>query len=210
MLTTGEIEFFTDTGTPYINRLYDHNHSFEPLFYYIMYSDETIFIKNGTDLFIHENYNDTVLLVESPHNLKPHYIFNMGKYKLPDELRYNNVHEKFEELTRAFFRRSIYETSNYLFIKLSRWFPSPENDDVYLCVFDKRKGELFLVTDDNGKTNFKGFTPAASDIDYLLFTIPAYKTQEYSDKFNTGTSFEEITNNMSENDNPLVIKIKLK
>ena len=207
---TGEIEFFTETGTHYISRLYDHNHSFEPLVYMIGYWDETIFIRNGTDLFIHENYNDTVLLIKSPHDINPYYIFNMGKYKLPDEFRYNNGPEKFEELTREFFRRAIYETNNYLFIKLSRWFPTSENNDVYLCVFDKRKGELFLVTDDNGNTNFKDFYPVASYEDYLLFTIDAYKTTEYSDKFNPGTSFEEITNNMSENDNPLVIKMKLK
>ncbi len=104
--------------------------------------------------FFKDRYNDTVYTIVS-NNIKPSYTFNLGKYKLPDEFRFERIGtfkvQLYLEKAPNYCYVNLFEAADKLFI-VSERYHRPERK--YL-LFDKKGGVGFLL--DNGNGISKGF-----------------------------------------------------
>ena len=75
----------------------------------IVWNPGSWFYKQDKQLYFFQLFNDTVFHVET-NSLTPKYVFNMGQYSPPYEMKTSPVFES----TKYFFMRTIQESSKYL------------------------------------------------------------------------------------------------
>jgi len=111
------------------------------------------FIAND-QLYLKAMYNDTVYTIESV-QIKPSYFINLGKYKLPEELRPERLGieriKKFKDHINEYYFSIVNEASNKIFL---RAWDYGETDNKYV-LFDKLNKQGALLTLDGGES--KGF-----------------------------------------------------
>lgn len=109
--------------------------------------------------YFKDRYNDTVYTIVS-NIIKPSYSVNLGKYKLPDELRLERIGQDqmplYQEKAPNYNYVILFEAANNIFITSETYHSSKRR----LLLFDKEQGTGILLDDSKG--NSKGF---ANDMD---------------------------------------------
>jgi hypothetical protein len=72
---------------------------------------------NGT-LYFKEQFNDTLFSLNADYELIPEYCFNLGNLKMPASVRVN-FYEYFEKMNDYAAIEYIFQTENYLFLKVN-------------------------------------------------------------------------------------------
>ena len=214
----GDTIFVVDNYTtwPYVRHLMIVHPFFEPFYFF------------RNNCFFKALYNDTVYTVTS-NKIKPSYFINLGKFKLPDELRPERLDVKDIKLyldnSINYYFSNVFEAENKIFLAL---YSYARADPRYL-LFDKtnRKGNL-LINDAGGSTGFINdwdggldFWPAGSisndqvfmPINILTFlsALENSKSSQKSVKFQEKE--KELYNMVRKSDitdNPIIMVVKLK
>lgn len=169
-------------------------------------------------LHLAESFNDTLYNVSEKGALVPKYFLDFSPYKFPHEL-YNKKSLKLFEFVETVRKRDKYvwgvsyffENSNYIFMK---YFLSPENKP-HFSYFDKKTNKSYTYQTINLEKHLgvddieigPDFFPAYINEGYLYFIVePYYLLELYKSK----ASNENALQNISYDDNPLIIKFKLK
>jgi hypothetical protein len=165
---------------------------------------------------------DTVYSVTPNLTIEEPYIFNYGKYKMP----YNKQHysEVLASKTHNNITLSgnIIETENYLFLKFNFRGIKTESYErrrnIVCGIFNKRDGELTLMKEPlKGKLGFKNdidsgpaFWPSSQSSDNNLITYYAVdKFKQFADSNAQSSKIKEIATRLNENDNPVVVIVKI-
>lgn len=179
--------------------------------------------------FFKDRYNDTVYTVVS-NKIRPSYSVNLGKYKLPDELRLERVDSPdkmrlYTEQSKNYYHVSLFEAADKLFIASEQFHTLKSK---YL-IFYKEKGIGILL--DNGSGVTKGFVndmdggvdfwPVGTVNDnqvYMPIDIMTFKKE--SEKTNLGErtvkypqkqkEIEKMISDSDISDNPVLMIVTLK
>lgn len=173
-------------------------------------------------------YNDTIY-VNNFDKIYPEYFINLGKYKLPEELRPERVnaenYKKFEDNQDKYFFVNVFEASNKIFLSSSSYSETFVN----YTVFDKikRKGLLLLnrnsvstgfINDWDGGMDF--YPIGCVNENQVYMPINAMDIQE---KHSSNHDYEEpiafpekeiyfkkLISNIDMTDNPIIMVVTLK
>ncbi len=191
----------------------------------VRFRNRSIFYRFDNRLHFKGWYNDTIYSYVN-NKIIPKFLVDMGKYKLPDELRFERQIEVFPS---EYYWYCVNETSGYVFIHYAP-FPSPDEkmllNEGYICYNKKTKtgntlknknGKIGFVNDLDGGPDFiPGYTNdslafqyiEAADIKkYLAMDKSLGPTPKYPEQ-------KEILikqlNGLYEADNPVIMVVKLK
>jgi hypothetical protein len=177
---------------------------------------------NG-NVYYWNHFNDTIFEI-SRYNYKPKYIFNLKDKKPPMR------NQEFDEYSRFITLLNILETKNQLFIRYAY------NQKPHFTVYDKLNDVFSVVSKviDGAQNTSYGFI---NDIDSGLLFDPAHYHSENGNEYLIGWFFpyeikahvassafknstpkypekkrelERLANSLSENDNPVLMIVKLK
>jgi hypothetical protein len=131
------------TSTPSSIQIMIGYPAFEP-FYYSQNSDH-----------LKSMYNDTVYEISS-YKIEPEYFINLGKHKLPEELRPERLGvsqiQKFRDNGHNYYFAQVFEAYKKIFISA---FNYSESESSKYLIYDKLKKECALLT--NYKNKSSGF-----------------------------------------------------
>ena len=129
--------------------------------------------------YVQVKYVDTVFRL-SENRLKPHYVLDLGKYKIPDDWVPESGNISYEKLQKEVFRFLtpclIQETDGYIFAKIVS-----NNNLSYYFVYDKMTGKL-SVADPVEKNcgGVAGYIPGLkNDMDGGLPFEPDFMSEQY-------------------------------
>jgi hypothetical protein len=205
------------TTWPYVPHIMVVYNSFEPFY----------FCRNSS--FLKALYNDTVYTITSD-KIRPCYFINLGKYKLPDELRperieLENIKTDWWNNRNKFYFSNVFEAGGKIFLALySYGSASPK----YL-LFDKvnKKGNL-LINDVGASTGFINDWDGGLDlwpigsisndqvfmpIDVLTFqkALKFSRTDKRIIKFQENyKQLEKMISSLAVTDNPIIMVVTLK
>lgn len=172
----------------------------------------------------YELNNDTIYSITKS-GIKPRYILNLGKYKMPEKLLYDNKN-RFNEEHKYFTIRAFTESNDFLYIyfnyqdKTNSWYAQynkkTENIKFWKKKSDPNYGSGCYNDIDGGPEvivrNIKG--------DYVWFPITPQMVEEYLTPENISKKnvlFPEkkaelikFTQGLKEDDNPIIALYKLK
>jgi hypothetical protein len=172
---------------------------------------QTHFYHSDDRLFLRDDYNDTVYLV-TEHALSPYLVFNAGRYSLPYEAKWwpqEKIRESDLLVTRGFIM-----SETYVFFYI--WGRS--NNQVLLGIYNKKTREL-QITDrekgiENDIDNFISFIPYQIYNNEMIGWVEAWKVEQWfkdnPEKAAQLPSHLKKFNKLSENDNPVLMLVKLK
>lgn len=160
-------------------------------------------------------YNDTLFTVTKD-LLEPRYIFEMGKYSLPIESRFeylNGDGKRFQELAAPYLRYQAIETESYLFMPYTNW-AGEEARKRRLAMFDKKTRECYKVFGDGFIKNDLGselpIRPvAALDSKTLLAVWEMQNIYKEAEKNPAILELEQLKG-IDEDDNPVLMLVYLK
>lgn len=92
-------------------------------------------------------YNDTLFTV-SPEALTPRYIFDLGKYSLPLECRFeylNGDGKTFQNVAAPYIRYEVIEMADQIYISFSNW-AGEKSREGQMAIYDKNTGECYKVS----------------------------------------------------------------
>ena len=178
--------------------------------------------------YFKDRYNDTVYTIVS-NLIKPSYSVNLGKYKLPDELRLERIGQDqmplYLEKAPNYNYVILFEAANNIFITSESYHSSKRR----LLLFDKDQGTGVLLDDSKGIS--KGFAndmdggldfwPMATVNDNQVFMpidIMALKKEFEKTSLNEKISkypdkqkeLEKMISNSDISDNPILMLVSLK
>lgn len=89
-------------------------------------------------------YGDTVFQMKTLNSIKPKYVINKGKYKLPVNSRIERLKDfkKFELKAGKYIQTVVHEIKNYVLISYTK---ANYDEERRLALYDKRSGELFSI-----------------------------------------------------------------
>lgn len=183
--------------------------------YYTNRKENYLYTYQGENVF-HDYYCDTLYTVR-PDSLLPRYIFQMGKYRLPDDLRLEAVmmtSDRDQALARAenHLRPTLYETDRYVVMPYTTWnISDPEKADPQLMIYDKQTGLCTRAqggTIQNDMTGNLPFYPAARIADNVL--MASIEAEELLEKAKEGAELPESLKGLKEDDNPVLMLVYLK
>ena len=182
---------------------------------WMMSSDEDRYMfhyKNNT--CYKEYYNDTLFTI-TPDSLEPRYIFQMGKYALPMECRFeylNGDGKRFQELAAPYLQYNTIETDSYVFMPYSNWTGEKAREN-QLAIYDKKGSSCFKVANGyikNDLTPGLPFRPVtALDEHTLLCMWDAAEILEKAEKTPSILQIEPLKG-LKEDDNPVMMIVYLK
>ena len=182
---------------------------------WMMSSDEDRYMfhyKNNT--CYKEYYNDTLFTI-TPDSLEPRYIFQMGKYALPMECRFeylNGDGKRFQELAAPYLQYNTIETDSYVFMPYSNWTGEKAREN-QLAIYDKKGRSCFKVANGyikNDLTPGLPFRPVtALDEHTLLCMWDAAEILEKAEKTPSILQIEPLKG-LNEDDNPVMMIVYLK
>jgi hypothetical protein len=170
------------------------------------------FYRLNKQLYFYELFNDTVFHVNS-NSLAPRFIFNMGPYSPPYEMK---TSLKFE-VDKYFIIKTLNESSKYLFCSFNF------NKRNFTAIYDKNQRKT-LINDYSSETgngfinNINNFVPPElSSINLkeeLICIIDAYRIKKWfevnPEKINQLPEYLKDLKNIKETDNPIILIAKLK
>jgi hypothetical protein len=144
-----------------------------------------IFKFNGT-LHFKEQFNDTLFLLNTDYELIPEYCFNLGNLKMPASVRVN-FYEYFETINDYAAIEDIFQTENYLFLKVNlgnrfpakRLNPRPTESTNNAIVWTNTSSCLGIYDKKNRELNF--CEPTSTD--NPLFTSGIYNDIDAGPRF---------------------------
>lgn len=187
--------------------------------------NRSIFYRFDNHLHFKGWYNDTIYSYDN-NKIIPKFLVDMGKYKLPDELRFERQIEVFPS---EYYWYCVNETSGYVFIHFAP-FPSPDEkmslNGGYLC-YNKKTKTGNTLKNENGKIGFVNdldggpeFIPEYTNDSLAFHFIEAADIKKY---LATDKSLEPTLkypkqkdmlikqlNGLNEADNPMIMVVKLK
>lgn len=181
---------------------------------------ECIFYRYNGILHCKELHSDTIFSFDNG-TFIPKYILKQGEAKYTSDMRENEQYI-FKNRDKIIIQKNSFESKNYLFYQYD-W----KNRDNCL-IQNKSNGTQYLINNgtglandiDNGP-NFKiQNTVTVDGTEYLISWVNAYelKAQVNSETFKNSTltnpekkkELEELANSLDENDNPVLMLVKLK
>jgi hypothetical protein len=174
-------------------------------------------------------YNDTVYKISSD-KIEPEYFINLGKYKLPEELRPERLGvsqvQKFRDNSHNYYFAQIFEASEKIFISA---FNNKDSDVPRCLIYNILTKECTLLTDsENNSTGFVNdwdggidFWPTGQLNDNQVFmpitplqfkklvSEEAVKTEDikYPEK---KSKLLKLISSLDETDNPILMVVTLK
>lgn len=187
------------------------------------------FYTNENREYLKSMYNDTVYVISSG-KIEPGYFINLGKYKLPEELRPERLGvsqlQKFRDNGKNYYFAQVFEAADKVFIGAYNF---GESESCRYFLYDRPKKDCILLTDDEGKsTGFVNdwdggtdFWPIGQLNDNQLFMpiTPLQLKELFSEKTieNKEVLFPESTSrlmnlvsSMDVTDNPILMVVTLK
>ena len=171
-------------------------------------------------LYTKELCSDTVFVFENL-NFKPAYILDFGKKLLSPEVRggMNSFEDLIQVSTQYCITRNLFETNKFIYTDFSC------EEHHYAFISYKNKKECLLLNMDKGIENDIDGGPniwlkTAQDDSTIICWINAFELKQYvhSDEFKNSApkypekkkELEQLANSLNENDNPVLILVKLK
>ncbi len=184
----------------------------------ISFNPECIFYQYNGILHCKELNSDTIFSFDNG-AFKPKYIFKQGEAKYTTDLREKSMTTN---LTKYIIQKNLFESKNYLF-----YMYRLKNSD-HCFIKNKSNGTQYLIDNgtglvndmDNGP-NFKiQNTIIVNGTEYMISWINAFELKALvdSDAFKNSTpkypkkkeELEQLANSLNENDNPVLMLVKLK
>lgn len=179
---------------------------------FFIWNPSSWFYRLNKQLYFYELFNDTLFHV-SANSLTPRFIFNMGQYSPPYEMK---TSPKFE-VDKYFFIKGIFESSKYLLCTFGF------NQRIYTALYDKDQKNTFVndYTSESGNgyiNNTNDFVPlelsSINERGELTCTIDTYKIMQWfkenPEKINQLPQYLKDLINLRETDNPVILIAKLK
>ncbi len=182
--------------------------------------------KINNNLLYWDNFKDTVFHVYPDFTYSPVCVLSKGEHKFPMTTEgYNPVDVFFKNLSGYMLLQTLLETRQFFILKYEL------NKTMNLALINKKSGVSTMInlTDtengiDNDLDNGLPFLPEKyfeiGDENYLTAFIQPYKLKKHvvSDKFKNSTpkytekkkELEQLANSLDENDNPVLMLVKLK
>lgn len=179
----------------------------------------------GDTLLFKEAFCDTIYYTTDLQNFTPRYIINIGKDKLSYQedllLRTFTIEPKAGDML---IQDYFCETSRFLFLRLARRDIVRRKGAIELAVYDKSKDMLFMnekveiINDIDGGPNFLTFSLldrvwSHGDKIYCLVEAETIKNkweENIAESKYQSKMFNELAQNISINDNPVIMEITLK
>jgi hypothetical protein len=192
--------------------------------YVLMNSDINVYYRLNNRLHFKGWYNDTIYTYDGNNKFVPKFFIDLGKFKLPDELRFEKKGEI--ESSAGYYWIGVKEALRYVFIMYGNYYEGENSDQGSIC-YDKNEGAGNSLINKNGGNEFVNDLDGGPDFwpeyvnDSLAFQfIQAKDMKEYlnSDDFIKSTSRfpekkEMLINQMTglkESDNDVLMVVKLK
>lgn len=161
-----------------------------------------------------EYYNDTLFTI-TRNTLEPRYIFQLGKYSLPMEYRFEYLDgngKRFQELAAPYLQYDAIETDSYIFMPYSNWAGEKAREN-QLAIYDKNGKNCFKVTGghiENDLLSSLPFRPMTALDSHTL--IGVWNPDEIFKKAEKDPSLLEIEQlkGLKEDDNPVLMLVYLK
>ncbi len=176
-------------------------------------NDDSQFYHYESNLYFKENFNDTIYQVI--HNeLVIHKVMHTGKYLWPYESKWLSYEE--ETQLPLFKLTNIFESGSHLFF---HFHLTNQSNEKLLGLFDKNLNQLKLLDSDKGIQDdiyeFMPFTPFSLTIhNEAMGYVESYKVEQWfkenPEKVDQLPGHLKNLENITENDNPVVIFAKLK
>ncbi len=169
--------------------------------------------RNG-NFFVRNSYrNDTLFQINKDNTFIPYYSFNVGKYKMPDEVR-TDIQKFMRQTPEYVFIRSLYETgSDFLF--------SYEYENrKWNVIYNKSSGQSALFPSEKGIPNDWDGGPdiwfTRQDEKTMYGFIPASEFLEHKNKLTPKgpqsaiKRMNELKETLLEDDNPVFVVVTMK
>lgn len=233
-ISTGFVTFNSDTG--FIEFIDKNGKILDSLNYerykiektdsdLIIYPFHNIFFGTNESLKISTSHNDTIFELTNKHKLIARYNVDLGKYKLPDNKRFEYIgnYDEFDKETKKFVRTAYLETKNFLFIQFGKWLsncnylPFGLNDQkadmIGLGIFNKKNGEFSFISQD--LENYPCFYPHFSDRENCVISfVNAMEAINFFEQSNNNNnlcnSFTRAIKDLKMEDNPILIIAEMK
>jgi len=161
-----------------------------------------------------EYYNDTLFTI-TQETLEPRYIFQMGKYSLPIECRFeylNGDGKRFQEVAAPYIQYNTIETDSYIFMPYSNW-AGEKAQEKQMAIYDKKAKNCFKVSTGHIKNDLTPGLPlrpiTALDSHTLLYVWEAPELLEKAEKTPSILQIEPLKG-LKEDDNPVMMIVYLK
>ncbi len=184
----------------------------------IYFNPECIFYQYNEILHCKELNSDTIFSFDNG-TFIPKYILNQGEAKYTTDLREKSITTN---LTKYIIQKNLFESENYLFYqynweKRNNCFIQNKSNETHYLI-DNGKG---LVNDLDNGPNFKiQNTINVDGTEYMVSWINAFELKAHveSSDFKNSTpkypekkkELEQLANSLNENDNPVLMLVKLK
>ena len=190
----------------------------------IGYSHYNIFFGTDNSLKITTFCNDTIFEIDQGCFLTPKYVVNLGRYKIPENIRPDRVPWNiFIRESTSYLRKVPVETKNYIFVQLGFWgevfnvpmpsYPDKKSGLIGLAVYDKRRNSVSLISRDDEKLPcfYPNFTDGNNSLISFIDPIEAISFyNENINKYQFEKSFDELIQKIKIDDNPVLMIVKFK
>jgi hypothetical protein len=191
--------------------------------YIMSFHNRNIFYRLNSKLHFKGWYNDTIYTYDTKNRITPKYFVNLGNHKLDDELRIEKTgRNKIPENTYWF---EFWESERYIFLPYGSY--SLKQGKKGFAYFDKKTKEAMSLKENNGEISFINDFDGGPRFklrfvkDSLAYSfIEAFEIMEHmnSGQFYNSTplqtefknKFVKKMKDITENDNPVLMIIKLK
>jgi hypothetical protein len=219
--TTGQNEYsivLIDANGQIINK-FENKYKFNPT-QGIFHPSECIFYRYDGILHCKELHSDTIFSYDNGIFI-PKYILKQGEAKYTSELRGDEQYF-FKNFDKIIIQKNSFESKNFLFYRYD-W---KKRDNCFIK--NKSNGTQYLIDNgtgmvndlDNGPNFIIQNTVIVDGIEYLISWINAFELKAHvdSEAFKNPTpkylkkkkKLEKLANSLDENDNPVLMLVKLK
>lgn len=178
-----------------------------------IFKDECISYTKGSSYYYREMMDDTLYCLDSDLQKRPYAVFNTGQLRFSVEKR---TDVSLTGRPEAIFLTRIVETLNHFIIMYGY-------KGAQYCISEKSTGITKLLKNEGFTNDLDGGMPFFPDLqiedDYLIQVVDAYKFNMWleNEHFNSfagneklKAKFRNLAEMLSENENPVIIKCKLK
>ncbi|MCD6347935.1 MAG: 6-bladed beta-propeller [Bacteroidales bacterium] len=177
------------------------------------------FVSNPKSVIGYHPFNDTVFSFDQQGNKSAKYLFDFGSKRVPDEA-FDDMMKYMQERDQYIYSPALLETAGRLFIRVSH------QKKTWLGIYNFTNGSLDALSSEEGKieNDLDGgpdFWPANSDGDKTVYKllqpvdlVEARDNGDFAEKDfkspRARKTFETMLQELKEDDNPVIMVVKLK